>query len=877
MLSLVLTNLALDRMRGLYRAARHERGMGVIGAVVSSALVRVAYALLRLEAPAWQALRMRWRPWFAHLSEREYRTCDPIRYALQALWLLLVVPPRARSNVVTKKARSTYQMIRRHRWSPSAKLADMVTRSRIRTVLASPALTPLRHLSTAGRKLIFIGLGVVTILLSALLVTQPFNLLAQFIFILLLWGTALVVRRVPGRYSTLVLIVLSLVVSCRYLWWRYTDTLHWDNTLDLTFGIMLLLAETYSWIILLMGYVQIAWPLDREVATLPADRALWPIVDLMIPTYNEDLSIVKPTVYAALGMDWPQDKLRIHLLDDGRRPEFRDFAAQAGIHYIIRPDGRHAKAGNLNHAMAHTDAELIAIFDCDHIPTRSFLQLTVGWFLRDPKLALVQAPHHFFSPDPFERNLGHFGTQPNENALFNGLVQAGNDLWNAAFFCGSCAVLRRTALDSVGGFAVETVTEDAHTALRLHRHGYNSAYIRIPMAAGLATDSLSAHIGQRIRWARGMVQIFRTDNPLLGKGLSIFQRLCYVNAMLHFLSGIPRLIYLLAPLAFLLAHSYIIYAPALAIILYVFPHMLHAGITNTHMQGSYRNTFWGEIYETALSWYIARPTTIALFAPTKGTFNVTGKGGLVQDEYYDWNISSPYVLLASANFIGLGFGVWRIFTGPTYEVATVLITMLWAIYNLIILGGALAVAAETRQIRNTHRVTTSLPASLKLRGGQTYPCVLADFSEGGVGLTLLTPQSLSLNDPVRIVLARGDRQFSFPARVSRNLDLSLGVKFDPLSRQQHIDLVQCTFARADSWLAWRDRFVPNRAMGGVVDIVMLGIDGYARLADHMPFPLNVLLRQFTNLVVWILSFLPRTQPQVSSDKLSMAHYVQKFG
>src|SRR5690606_15137263 len=128
-------------------------------------------------------------------------------------------------------------------------------------------------------------------------------------------------------------------------------------------------------------------------------------------------------------------------------------------------------------------------------------------------------------PDPFERNLGHFGTQPNEYTLFYGLVQDGNDLWNAAFFCGACAIVRRSALDAIGGFAVETVTEDAHTALRLHRAGYNSAYLRIPQAAGLATESLSAHIGQRIRWARGMVQIFRMDNPLLGKGLKFFQRI----------------------------------------------------------------------------------------------------------------------------------------------------------------------------------------------------------------------------------------------------------------------------------------------------------------------------------------------------------------
>lgn len=74
-------------------------------------------------------------------------------------------------------------------------------------------------------------------------------------------------------------------------------------------------------------------------------------------------------------------------------------------------------------------------------------------------------------------------------------------------FCGSCAIIRRKPLEEIGGIAVETVTEDAHTSLRLNRKGYSSAFISMPLAAGLATESLADHINQRIRWARGMVQI----------------------------------------------------------------------------------------------------------------------------------------------------------------------------------------------------------------------------------------------------------------------------------------------------------------------------------------------------------------------------------
>ncbi|WP_268605215.1 glycosyltransferase, partial [Escherichia coli] len=122
------------------------------------------------------------------------------------------------------------------------------------------------------------------------------------------------------------------------------------------------------------------------------------------------------------------EKVNIYILDDGNRPEFRAFAAEVGVKYIARPTHEHAKAGNINNALKQATGEFVAIFDCDHVPTRSFLQLTMGWFFKDKKLAMLQTPHHFFSPDPFERNLGRFRQTPNEGTLFYGLVQDGNDM-----------------------------------------------------------------------------------------------------------------------------------------------------------------------------------------------------------------------------------------------------------------------------------------------------------------------------------------------------------------------------------------------------------------------------------------------------------------
>lgn len=615
-----------------------QQGCTVLTAFLTTLALPLCWIFLRFESPSWQRVIQNRTYWFPQISPTRPRLGDGLRYLLQGLWLLLTYP-ESRDEKRHQPAAAGKKWVKHKRQGYIRWLGNIPERFELQR-LEQSLITRLTPSSKRTRRVMFIILGIFTGILALLCISQPFGMMAQFVFVLLLWALAMVMRRVPGRLPTLMLIVLSLTVSCRYLWWRYTETLNWDDPVSLVCGLLLLFAETYAWVVLVLGYFQTIWPLNRQPVAMPDDINSWPTIDLMVPTYNEDLGVVKPTIYAALGIDWPKDKINIYILDDGNRPAFKAFAAEVGVHYIARPTHEHAKAGNINHALKQANGEFVAIFDCDHVPTRSFLQLTLGWFFKDTKLGILQTPHHFFSPDPFERNLGRFRQTPNEGTLFYGLVQDGNDMWDATFFCGSCAVLRRSALDAVGGIAVETVTEDAHTSLRMHRKGYSSAYIRIPQAAGLATESLSAHIGQRIRWARGMVQIFRLDNPLFGKGLRWVQRLCYVNAMLHFLSGVPRLIFLTAPLAFLLLHAYIIFAPALAIALYVLPHMIHASLTNSRLQGKYRHSFWSEIYETVLAWYIARPTTIALLNPHKGTFNVTAKGGLVEEQHVDWVITA---------------------------------------------------------------------------------------------------------------------------------------------------------------------------------------------------------------------------------------------
>lgn len=667
-----------------------------------------------------------------------------------------------------------------------------------------------------------------------LLATVPLKWDEQAVLGGLLLAIGIVVSKFsPSHGVTLALCVLSAFSTVRYAYWRLSETysylsVNWSEAriVDLVFVFALLAAELYAFLILFLGFFQTAKPLNRPPVPLPDDVTQWPSVDVYIPTYNEPLEVVRATVLASLSIDWPAELLNVYVLDDGRRSEFREFAESCGAGYMVRPDNKHAKAGNINHALRQTTGDYVAIFDCDHIPTRSFLQVAMGWFLKDPKLAMLQTPHHFYSPDPFERNLGIFRQVPNEGALFYGIIQDGSDFWNGTFFCGSCAVLRRPAIEQIGGIAVETVTEDAHTSLRMQRLGYNTAYIRFPQAAGLATGSLGAHIGQRIRWARGMIQILRLDNPLLGKGLKLPQRLCYLNSMLHFLYAGPRLIFLTSPLVYLLFGCSNIYGYGRAILAYALPHLAFAILTNSRVQGKYRYSFWNEVYEAVLAPYILLPTTVALISPKHGKFNVTSKGDTVEETFFDWGLAAPYVVLLLLNLAAVVSGIARMIANDGSR-ETLTINVCWSLLNVMVLGAATAVAREAKQRRSNVRISSSIPLTLVSADGLRLDVRTTDVSRGGIGATLTKHFPVKVGDKIQALFQTAEEEIALPLIVVGNESGQVRCSFGELSLLDEERLVRVLFGRADSWLDWRDSTKGDRPLVSFLHILGISLQGIA--------------------------------------------------
>lgn len=335
----------------------------------------------------------------------------------------------------------------------------------------------------------------------------------------------------------------ALAVGGVYLWWRLTSTLD-PGVWWVSYPLLAL--EVHSLLGLALFTFSL-WDVDRRPATRDVTETDARIA-VLIPTYNEGPEILLPTIAAAVTMRLPHETW---VLDDGDRPAIAALAEQLGARYLARADHRHAKAGNLNHALGVVDAEFIAVLDADHVASPDFLVRLLGYF-DDPRVALVQTPQEFYNRHSFEHDaLPGDGERFHEQALFYRVLQPGKNRWSAAFWCGTGALVRVAALREVGGVATDTITEDIHTTIRLHRRGWKTVYHNEVLAQGLAAADADTYQAQRLRWGTGAMQVLRVENPLVVGGLTLPQRLAYASTLLGWFDAWRTLALLVLPIVVL--------------------------------------------------------------------------------------------------------------------------------------------------------------------------------------------------------------------------------------------------------------------------------------------------------------------------------------
>ncbi len=525
--------------------------------------------------------------------------------------------------------------------------------------------------------------------------------------------------------------LLALALTAAYLTWRAVFTL---NPSAWWLSIPLLALEVHAALSLGL-YTFSLWDLEARPPP-PVHDTPWRIA-VLIPTYNEPEEILTPTIAAAAALKPAHETW---VLDDGARPAIARLAAELDARYLARSDRTHAKAGNLNRALGVIDADLIAIFDADHVATPDFLTHTIGYF-DDARIALVQTPQDFYNLTSFEHSRTAQDDGVSEQSLFYRVIQAGKNRWQAAFWCGTSALVRVTALREIGGLATETLTEDIHTTIRLHRAGWRTVYHNEVLARGLAAGSAGPYLAQRLRWGTGAMQVLRSsDNPLRASGLSLTQRLAYAATLLGWFDAWRSFGYLLVPLAVLFTGAVPIAAPA-SVFLPLFLSTLAVQQLALWLLGRGFYRPWLGILFELVRMPANLAATLTLLRPGARTFQVTPKGRSAGKQR---RTAVPVILrlILGASVAAAGWFAATL-AGRTplhYGALTLAVgAVVWLVFNAAFVSMAVARIRALRygaERRASVRFAVSLTGRLNGRR-----CVIEDLSLTGARVRLTTQLS----------------------------------------------------------------------------------------------------------------------------------------
>jgi cellulose synthase (UDP-forming) len=413
----------------------------------------------------------------------------------------------------------------------------------------------------------------------------------------------------PVRLRVSLLALLGLPFVAWYLSWL----LDADRIGQPVLYVLLIVAEGLN-IIQALGFW---WTCAHERIREPKPPTVPGAVDVLVPRYDEPVEIVELTVAAAAGLSG--EDVRVWLLDDGDDDAMSDIAARHGVGYIRRPVHDHAKAGNVNNALAQIDAPFVAIVDCDHVVHADFLEATLGHFEDDDRLAFVQTPQYYANGDlP-----GVPGAAWAQQTLFFGAIARGKDGLGAMFCCGTNVVFRRAALDEVGGFPTHSVTEDFELSLELHERGWHSAYLPKVLANGLGPEDMAAYVTQQLRWARGCLQAVPR---IIRARLPWRLRSQYMLSGLYWLSGWTILIYMTFPvLRLLFGIQPLAGLSAPEFLLHFTPYFLIA-LTAAALAGAGSYTY-SALALASTSFWLFIVASVLTVARRPGSFKVTPKQG----------------------------------------------------------------------------------------------------------------------------------------------------------------------------------------------------------------------------------------------------------
>ena len=551
--------------------------------------------------------------------------------------------------------------------------------------------------------------------------------------------------------------ILNTFCSVVYLLWRIFFTIPFGfGAVSVAAGIILLVLEALGMVESYIHFINMRNVTKYKKPDVPLDK--YPHVDVYISTYSEDPELLYKTINGCKRMEYPdKNKVHIYLCDDNRRPCMEELAKRMGVNYLKRANNIGAKAGNLNHAMTCSSSPYILTMDADMIPQRRLLMELMPYFVdaemknegkseKDKlKIGFIQSPQNFYNPDLFQFNLFSEERIPNEQDYFYKDIQVARTKTNSVIYGGSNTVISREALNAVGGFYTEGITEDFATGILIQKAGYVTLGTGDPLASGMSPNDLPNLVQQRIRWARGVIATGRNLHIYTSKDLSIGQKLNYWASIYYWYAPLKRLIYVMTPIMYATFGLTIFKCTLPQVLAFWLPMHITQTISLKMLSGNIRSAKWTGIYETIMFPFILLPIMMETFGVTLKKFKVTEKSAASGKQHYEIYMI-PFLIMIVLSVIGIIRCVMVIFDSSSFGPVVVLFWMITNLYYMIMsvlfVDGRIAYRQSER-----FPLITDCEVSIDgiVRKGHTV-----NVSEEGLAVSFDTPYFIEEEKPVDI-------------------------------------------------------------------------------------------------------------------------------
>lgn len=546
------------------------------------------------------------------------------------------------------------------------------------------------------------------------------------------------------------IIICNWIITSVYLIWRIT-VVPSQNIIEIILGGLLFIAELLVIIEFFISQFLFSKEYKIKKKTLLDFKEDIPTIAVFICTYNEPEDLIKTTIIAALNLEYPAEKIKVYLCDDGHRNKMRKLSEKFEINYITREGNEGAKAGNLNNALLNTESDLYVVLDADMICSKNFLNKTIGYF-SDEKVGFVQTPQVYYNKDIYQRNLRK--DIPNEQDFFMREVQEARANVNAVLHVGTNAIFRKESVIKVGMYPTSSITEDMAIGMLLQSHGYKTVFINEVLVLGLTASTYTDLVIQRDRWCRGNLQITKTFNPLTQKGLNISQKIAYFNGMIYWYTYFSKIIFTICPILFLLSTKQSMKAEIIETVIYFIPFFIGQIVTFNTLIPNTRSLKWAHYYDIAMAPHMCISILKEWFF-SDIRFIVTPKEMRNDKSYFQTQVIIPHLILACITIFSWIIGLIYLNLN-IIGIIPFSINMAWSIYNFIGIMVCIKVAyhiADTEH-SNVALIKNGHPINLFVNKEYHKASILSFFKNG---LQMKLDTVVSLGEAEIIIKYRGEK------------------------------------------------------------------------------------------------------------------------